>query len=112
LNEWSSENRTIMRKAVDDSIQYLGGRLMKTVLTYLRYAGIDMESDAFDLRHFDAELAKLVGTAGSDLIMNLIFHNLCQQKQGQLDNINSSMARSKSTPIEKIEKLLEVKGAN
>jgi hypothetical protein len=96
----SGDNIIILRHAIDEAIESLGGPIHKTITWHMNNRGIFADSK-IDIDLFYSNLKELVGP-GADLIMEETWEHM--QKQGLV----VKNFESKLPPIEKIRKMMKI----
>jgi hypothetical protein len=101
MMQHSVDNVAVLRQAIDSAIESLGGPIHKTITWYMNSKGIFSDSKKIDIDYFYLNLKELVGP-GADLIMEETWQHL--QKQGFAEH----NFEPKSSPLEKIQKIMRV----
>ena len=98
--EDNEDNIAILRHAIDEAIESLGGPIHKTITWHMNNRGIFADSN-IDINSFYSNLKELVGP-GADLIMEETWEHL--QKQG----IAGKNFEPRLSPLEKIQKIMKI----
>lgn len=96
--------QAILRQSIDSAIQSLGGPIHKTITWYMNSRGVFSDPRKIDINLFYSNLQELVGP-GADMIMEETWEHL-QKTYGTKSKTNDHMI--KSSPLEKIQKMMEI----
>jgi hypothetical protein len=96
----SEDNIIILRHAIDEAIESLGGPIHKTITWHMNNRGIFADSK-IDINSFYSNLKELVGP-GADLIMEETWEQM--EKQG----VAGMNFGPKMSPLEKIQKIMKI----
>lgn len=101
----SGKNRVLLQQALDETINSLGGPIYKTITWHMNSKGLFTDSQNLDLKAFYINLRELIGP-GADMIMEDTWQWL-KKRQGP----RAANDASRTTPLERIQKFIEVSEA-
>jgi hypothetical protein len=100
-----SSGQTILRQSIDAAVKSLGVPIYKTITWYLESRGVFSDPKKIDINFFYSTLREIVGP-GADLIMEETSEHL--QK---LSGSRTGRDMVRFSPLERIQKIMEVSGA-
>jgi len=99
-------SQTVVRQAIDDAISSLGGPIHKTISWHMNNRGVFADPKKIDISFFYDNLRELLGP-GADMIMEDTWENLQKQHGVHFDRD----FERKHSPVEKIQKVMEISEA-
>ena len=98
----SNEGQAVLRQAIDAAMGSLGGPIHKTLTWYMDSRGVFSDPKKIDINFFYSNLQELLGP-GADMIMEETWEQL-QKRYGTKTGHNLV----RSSPLEKIQKIMEI----
>lgn len=101
-NKRGGKNQVLLRQALDDTIQSLGGPIYKTITWHMNNKGLFSDSMSIDLKAFYINLKELIGP-GADMIMEEAWQKIRKQAKVQVDS-------GSGTPLDRMMRLIGSEG--
>jgi hypothetical protein len=97
-----SNGQVILRQSIDAAMQSLGAPIHKTIIWYMNSKGVFTNPKRIDINFFYSNLQDLLGP-GADMIMEETWEHL-QKRYGA----KTSRDTAKTSPLERIQKIMEI----